>query len=338
MDGEIRNLMKVWILAIASTCYCYTLSKATPKGIQRLILVVPIISLFTTLPFCLSSVHLGGPTAFYLLWLGNFKLLLFAFGVGPLSGRASLPHFLCALLLPIKARPGPPPATGLGTWVLFGVKLVVLACVVRSYDYRKSLPYAVVVGLYCCHLYLALEITLAVSGALARASLGLQFAPQFNEPYLTTSLQDFWGNRWNLMVSDILRLTVHNPIRNMASPLIGRRQAMVIGILASFLVSGLMHELIYYYLTRVSPTWEVTWFFVLQGACTAIEVMVKKAVSGKWRLHPLISGPLTIGFVAVTGVWLFFPQIFRNEVHEKVIDEYPIMVKFLKRNVLYYWL
>ena len=138
------------------------------------------------------------------------------------------------------------------------------------------------------------------------------------------------------MISEVLRLTVYNPARSVASRVVGRRQAMVVGMLASFLVSGLMHELLYYHATRVSPTWEVTWFFVLHGVCTATEVMVKRAVPSKWRLHRAISGPLTLGFVIVTGIWLFFPQIFRNELHETAIDEYPIMVDFFKRNVMYW--
>ena len=57
------------------------------------------------------------------------------------------------------------------------------------------------------------------------------------------------------------------------------------------------------------PTWEVIWFFVLHGFCTVIEVVVKKAVIDKWQLHWAVSGPVTIGFVAVTSRWLFFPQI-----------------------------
>ncbi|KAM1057045.1 hypothetical protein PS2_030147 [Malus domestica] len=94
-----------------------------------------------------------------------------------------------------------------------------------------------------------------------------------------------------------------------------------------------MHEVIYYYLTRVSPTWEVTWFFVLHGLCVAIEVEVKKAVAERWRLHPLVSGPLTLGFLDGTANWLFFPQLLRNGVDVKAIDEYPVMVDFVKAHM-----
>jgi hypothetical protein len=92
-----------------------------------------------------------------------------------------------------------------------------------------------------------------------------------------------------------------------------------------------MHEIIYYYLTRASPTWEVTWFFVLHGVCTSVEVAIKKIVLRRgWRLHRAISGPLTLVFLAVTGNWLFFPQLERNGVVRKAIGEYAIMVNFVK--------
>ncbi|KAK9950206.1 hypothetical protein M0R45_005707 [Rubus argutus] len=70
--------------------------------------------------------------------------------------------------------------------------------------------------------------------------------------------------------------------------------------------------------------------FVLQGVCLVIEVEVKKAVTGRWRLHPVVSGALTLVFLAVTGNWLFFPQLLRNGVDTKGIAEYAIMVDFVK--------
>ena len=137
------------------------------------------------------------------------------------------------------------------------------------------------------------------------------------------------------MVSNILRLSIYNPIRHVTTPLVGRRLAMVIGMLAAFTVSGLMHEVIFFYFTHARPTWEVTCFFVLHGVCTAAEVVVKEAIGGQFRLHRVVSGLLTIGFVGVTGVWLFFPQLLRNGVDVKAINEYPVMIHSVKQNVLH---
>ncbi|THG07869.1 hypothetical protein TEA_007767 [Camellia sinensis var. sinensis] len=242
MDGEIKSFIKVWIASIASICYCYFIAKHIPRGITRLLFLIPILSLFILLPFNLHSLHLGGPTTFYLVWLANFKLLLFSFDMGPLPDSKSLLNFISNALLPIqikhdpfpksppnpKTNPNPPPhlssnrARKVQRSALLAIKVLLLAMVIRLYDYRQHLHPNVILVLYCCHVYLAAELILAMSAFLARAILGLELEPQFNEPYLATSLQDFWGRRWNLMVTSILRPTVYVPIRSISTRILGR--------------------------------------------------------------------------------------------------------------------
>ncbi|KAI3466453.1 hypothetical protein Pfo_023116 [Paulownia fortunei] len=335
MDLEIQNFTKIWLTATVSLIFCHQIAARIPSGAARLLSLLPIIYLFTTLPLRLSSFHLGAPTIFYLVWLGNFKLLLFSFDQGPLSTTPplSLLHFISIALLPIKTRQTPSPNSlsidKIYRPILFLLKCGLLAVIVSLYKYREFIhPYLILV-LYCCHVYLGVELLLAMTAVPVRAVLGLELEPQFNEPYLATSLQDFWGRRWNLMVTSILRPAVYHPVRLICTRILGRKWALPPAILATFLVSGLMHEVIYYYLSRASPTWEVTWFFVLHGLCVALEVGLKKALNGGWGLHKAVSGPLTVGFVAVTGGWLFFPQVTRNGLDLKAINEYSILVRFV---------
>ncbi|KAJ6429979.1 hypothetical protein OIU84_021400 [Salix udensis] len=72
----------------------------------------------------------------------------------------------------------------------------------------------------------------------------MELEPPSNEPYLSTSLQDFWGRRWNLMVTNLLRHTVYKPVRSSLGSLLGQ-WAPLPAVAASFLVSGLMHELLF---------------------------------------------------------------------------------------------
>lgn len=336
MDGEINSFIKVWLFTITSLCYCYYITGRIPPGKYRFLSLLPIFCLFLSLPFNLSSFHLGAPTALYLVWLGNFKLILFSFGLPPLSSSTGAPipflHFILTASLPIKitqTRLKSPDKSA-----LFAVKVVLLAVIIQIYDYRETLHPNVVLALYCCHLYLGVAIFLAMGASLARAFLGVELEPQFNKPYLASSLQDFWGRRWNLMVTSILRPTVYDPIRRISSPALGARWAHLPAIVAAFFVSGIMHELLYFYFTHVPPTWEVTSFFVLHGVCTAAEVVAKKTLTDNCRLPRAVSGPLTIGFVALTGRWLFFPQITRNGLDEKAIKEYSILVNFIKDKLL----
>ncbi|XP_010252640.1 PREDICTED: long-chain-alcohol O-fatty-acyltransferase-like [Nelumbo nucifera] len=354
MDDEINNFIKVWISALASLFYCYSIAGKFPKGVIRLLSLLPVLCLFTILPLNLSSFHLGAPTAFYLAWLGNFKLLLFSLDQGPLSSRPakSLLGFVSIASLPIKVKPDPSlgkshqnsgkslqsraeeSPSPCGSHLKLAVECLVSAVLIKIiYDYKQQIHPSIFLCMYCCNLFLGLEITLAMGAAVARALLGLDLEPQFNEPYLTTSLQDFWGRRWNLMVSSILRPTVYDPVRRISAPVFGTRWAPLPAVVAAFTVSGLMHELIYYYLTRVDPTWEVTWFFVFQGLCVATEVAVKKWVNGRWKLQRQVSGPLTLSFIAATGARLFFPQLLWNGVDERAIGEYAIVVKFLRNRL-----
>ncbi|KAK7844585.1 long-chain-alcohol o-fatty-acyltransferase [Quercus suber] len=301
MDSEIKNLIEVWFTVVTSLCYCYYIVARIPRGMIRLLFLLPIFYLFTMLPCNINSINLGGPAAFFLGWLGNFKLLLFAFDQGPLSPPPQkLLHFISIACLPIKLKQGPPlntknnknPShknipksqnpTKVPTSILLVIKALFLAMIIHAYDNRPILYPYVILTLYCCHIHLAVEIVLALVAALVQAIFGFEIEPQFNEPYLATSLQDFWG---------------HRPI------------------------------------SCVHSTWEVTWFFVLHGICTVIEVVVKKAMINKWQLHRAISGPLTIGFVVVTSGWLFFLQLIRNGVDIKVTKEYSILIDFVKVNL-----
>ncbi|KAL1562509.1 hypothetical protein AAHA92_05083 [Salvia divinorum] len=61
-------------------------------------------------------------------------------------------------------------------------------------------------------MYLMLEMILSLFAAVVKALLRVDLEPQFNEPCLATSLQHFWGRRWNLMVPNILHPTVYRPV------------------------------------------------------------------------------------------------------------------------------
>ncbi|XP_015580770.1 probable long-chain-alcohol O-fatty-acyltransferase 5 [Ricinus communis] len=313
MEAEAKSLVKLWILATTSLCYCYYIPSKIPKGLLRLLSLLPVFYLFIVLPFDFTSIHLRGLAAFFLTWLASFKLLLFSLDQGLLSPLPQkVTHFISLACLPIKIKQND------------SVVSVRVSQLSDNSDHTKD-PQNPSPN--------ANSSINFIPSTPARVLLGFELEPPFNEPYLATSLQDFWGHRWNLMVTNILRPTVYYPIRELSMRLIGPVWAPLPAVIGTFAVSGIVHEIIYYYLTRVNPTWEVTWFFILHGACVAMEMAVKKKVKGRWRLHPAVSGLLTIVFVVVTGLWLFFPQIIRNGVDERVIREYSICIDFLKHKL-----
>ncbi|KAK1552317.1 hypothetical protein Q3G72_014487 [Acer saccharum] len=269
MEVELRNFMILWFIVLLSLCYCYAFGNKISKGIKRLLFVLPIVVLFVYLPLDLYSFHLNIFTSFFIGFLGNSKLLLFAFGKGPLSSNPSisLAVFLAVASLPIKLQQNPPP-NGQNKDHPFPNK--------KPKNGSPILVYA-------------------IKGPI----LAMVLEPTFNEPYLSTSLQNFWGQRWNLMATDILRHTVHQPAKKMFTRVLGSRWATPSAIVATFFVSGLLHELMFYHLVRVKPTGEMTCFFLLHGMWVAVEVELKKTFK-KWRFPWLISVFLTLGFLLVT--------------------------------------
>jgi membrane associated rhomboid family serine protease len=96
--------------------------------------------------------------------------------------------------------------------------------------------------------------------------------------------------------------------------------ARSIGMFSCFLVSGLMHELIFYYMNRTKPTWEGTAFFTLNGAATLVELAIRK--NTQLRIPKFVSVPLTLTFLFVTAIWLFFPALCGPGTDTKSIAEF----------------
>ncbi|GLU03207.1 hypothetical protein SLE2022_204170 [Rubroshorea leprosula] len=133
------------------------------------------------------------------------------------------------------------------------------------------------------------------------------------------------------MSSDILRQTIYNPLRHIARRVIGdHRWEFLPAGFVTFLISGLMHELIYYHLTHLHPTLESTVFFVMQGILVDVEiVMEKKMMKGRnWQFVNMISRPMVLGFRVVTSFWLM--PFFRDDMYEKASSEYSLVVDFVK--------
>ncbi|XP_057757413.1 probable long-chain-alcohol O-fatty-acyltransferase 5 [Arachis stenosperma] len=342
MEGEALNLIMVWTTAAATVCYCRAIGNFIPKGgSSRFAAIFPAIVILLLLPLRLTSVHLGGPTAFILSWLTTFKLLLFSFGKGPLHHLLPLRQFVPLSLLPIKLQNYPPEIQRPSLNYAFPTAIVVLATLIPLYTAKQSLHPKFVLFLYSLHMYIGLEFIFFVFSFFTRKLLGVQLEPQFDQPYLSTSLQDFWGRRWNIVVHKVLQPTVYQPVVTAATRLLGTRWAPLPAILATFAVSAAMHELVFYYIKRErrgawepwEPSWDAICFFMLHGTCLAFEVAVKKwlrARGSKWRLPGMVSWILTVAFVYETALRLFFPALARCRVYEKATRELNAVMEFGK--------
>lgn len=93
-------------------------------------------------------------------------------------------------------------------------------------------------------------------------SQGLRSEPIMDWPILSTSLTQFWGRRWNRAFRDLTHKFLFRPL----APRIGPVWAM----LAGFLVSGLVHDLVISIPAGGGYGWP-TLYFLIQGGGVLLE-------------------------------------------------------------------
>ncbi|CAN6248962.1 unnamed protein product [Urochloa humidicola] len=334
MASEVAALAAVSAAAAVALSYARLATSRLAPGIPRLAALLPVLFLLPFLPFAFSSIHLRTISAFFLVWLCAFKLLLLAAGHGPLHPCLPLARFVACAALPIKVRddhdnhPQPPSRRSLpsGFLLSYASKAALFAALISARCYRAQIPAWAAPAFDGAHVYLMLELFLASAAALARALLGAELEPQFDRPYLASSLRDFWGRRWNLMVPGVLRPCVYRPVR-------ARLGSAAAGVLAAFLVSGVMHEVMFYYITLEVGTGEVTAFFALHGASAVAErwCAARWGEGGRMRLPRPVATALTLAFVTGTGSWLFLAPVIRSGLDKAIVAECEGMLAFLER-------
>ncbi|CAA7021122.1 unnamed protein product [Microthlaspi erraticum] len=338
MEEELKSLVFVGVCAIISVSYCYYLPPKIKAGVFRLLSILPVCALFLALPLFFSLSIFSSIAAFLLSGLANLRLILFAFDQGPLFPLPSnLFRFTCFTCFPIQLQQNPKSHDHIPKWV-FPIKVAIFTILSHIVIYKPNLPPTLLLVLHLLFVLLSIEILLTILRVVFTIILGSDLEPQFSEPYLSTSLQDFWGRRWNLLASASFRAGVYIPARHVSNGLMSSDWGRFMGYLATFLVSGLSHELFYFYVIRETPTWEITWFFVLHGLCTAAEVTVKrrKILQRWWPVRPAASRLLTMVFFVVTGAWLFLPQFIRCNPIERGVNETLLLIDFFRRKFIHF--
>nr|TKW03207.1 hypothetical protein SEVIR_7G008900v2 [Setaria viridis] len=327
----LRDSIAMVSLAVLVAAVCARAASSWLRpGFPRLAALLPVVAFLAATPLAFTSAIVRGLAAFFLTWLGVFKVILLAAGSGPLDPTLPVLVFVFTAALPVKLRCGGPGAAGVAASkvkpvspVSCAVKVAVIAAILHVYQYTDQLHLYMRLALYGVHMYCFLDLLLPCIAA-AGGALGMELEPQFDRPYLASSLRDFWGRRWNLMVSAILRPSVYDPVR--------ARAGKAAATMATFLVSGLMHEALIYYLTLRPPTGEMTAFFLLHGACCVAEELCARrwAVKG-WRPPPRpVSTLLVVVFVTETAFWLFFPPICRDGGEEALLEEWAAVASFFE--------
>ncbi|KAL4448168.1 hypothetical protein ABPG75_005387 [Micractinium tetrahymenae] len=149
--------------------------------------------------------------------------------------------------------------------------------------------------------YMILSIAADGLGAAASALLGIQVSTHFENPYAATSAADFWNKRWNLVVSNVLRACIYDPI--MEGRLVMRpgakiprfsRARRMAAVFAVFVASGLVHEALFWYQSGThTPHLLWFWHFVFWGLIIVAENVGKRALrKARVQVPALLAGGL----------------------------------------------
>ncbi len=123
--------------------------------------------------------------------------------------------------------------------------------------------------------------------------LGFDLMKNFNTPYFSKSLTEFW-RRWHISLSSWFRDYVYIPLGGSRAT----KKRASFNILVTFVVSGLWHG--------------ANWTFVIWGAIHGCILLIEKQITGlndnlKTKLHSVysyVSIPIT--FIIVSFAWIFF--------------------------------
>ncbi|KXZ53656.1 hypothetical protein GPECTOR_6g573 [Gonium pectorale] len=152
----------------------------------------------------------AGSLGFMLGWLGNFKLLAFAANRGPLALRGISPtQWLLMLLLPYFPAKRGHARTRTGNVLLSLVAKIAFAAaltVALISPAAAAFPVMAHVG-YALYVWLFASMLLDAPAPLGVALLGgiVDLQPAMHAPYLATSVREFWGRRYNQIVSVMLQ-------------------------------------------------------------------------------------------------------------------------------------
>jgi len=200
---------------------------------------------------------------------------------------------------------------GGGSMVRFGISrmiaggvLVLLAHGVVSLQLAPELTYVLVTILLLVGFSLVLHFgMLSISAGMWRFS-GVNTYYLFRQPAMALSLTELWSKRWNIAFSEMSSVAIFRPLRHRIGP--------TGALLASFIFSGLLHELALS--VPVNSGYGLpTLYFLIQGVLVLVEkILINKKIA-------LLQNSV------IARVWVFFwlimpmPLLFHEEFIKRIL-------------------
>lgn len=332
----------VWLGIGTLLTYRLTVRTKAPGG-RRLLTCMPAMLACTFLPMWSWNGWETLTSKLLVLtiwgWWSNFKLLAFSCGRGPLDPRKGAAAFVATLWLPVNVEDAETtggnstrrrrisalkkPISANELWKNGTVKVVSLYTLLYLVEHGYLSGHVTLVA-YVLMLYAFLGAVLDIVALAAVYIGGLEVLPHFNQPFLSYSLADFWGRRWNMMTANLLKAVVYSPIvegsfvRTLPLKGNGSPARMAMAVCATFVVSGIMHEIVY---VSAAGHTDFEWFlfFAAQGPLLLLEkAMQSSAKNGRTEWNKWFQTLVAQCILLSLGIKLFVRPAVRDGLVEQV--------------------
>jgi len=251
-QGPVRaSRAAAWILLLVCVAGVERLTSSEPAGVRMLALIVAALLPLKILVAVEERAQGGAPLTFGRWlefaagWIGMQPAFFARSRQGPLRGAGAL-----------LARGA--------THVALGAVLILAARFAWTSTHSRLL--ATVLLLPGLSLFVHFGLCSLLAGFWR--TRGVPCDALFRAPLRSTSLSEFWGRRWNLAFSEMTAIAVYRPL----SPRVGRGAALF----ASFLVSGLLHEMAISLPVRAGFGLPLL-YFAIHGALVLVERALARA-------------------------------------------------------------
>jgi alginate O-acetyltransferase complex protein AlgI len=187
--------------------------------------------------------------------------------------------------------------------IIAGFGLVYLSWVVEQYPMATMFFIPQLVLLAGVSLILHFGI-LNLSVAQWRM-MGVDVSELFRAPYKAKSLKEFWGKRWNVAFSEMTALIAYRPLKEK----IGIQNAVI----ASFLLSGILHEIAISFPVRSGYGLPMLYFAI---HAIAMQIEAKSNFIQKVIRHPVYSHVWVMSLLILPMPLLFHAEFIRNVLIE----------------------
>jgi len=187
--------------------------------------------------------------------------------------------------------------------VVVGTLLITLGHVIVSLHLNWALTYISVSGILLVGFSLILHFgLLSISAGMWRLS-GANTYLLFRQPAKATSLTELWSKRWNIAFSEMTAIAIFRPLKS--------RVGSAVALMASFVFSGLLHELALS--VPVNSGYGLpTLYFFIQGLMVLTEKLL--ASRGLTFLQHKVISRIWVYFWLVAPMPLLFHEQFIKQI------------------------